>query len=89
MIYIQAWSVFCLRRMTNNGNLRTTYAAAVTTENDADAVSNEGGGGDVTRGEAGKGGAGSGAGGAGSGAGATVESTNSAGVATGSSESSE
>ena len=54
--------------MTNNGKRGTTYGAAVTTRNDADAASDEGGGGDVTRGEAGEGGAGNGAG-------ATVEST--------------
>ena len=58
------------------------YGAAATTRNDADAASDESGGGDVTRGEAGEGSLGSGAGGAGSeargagsGAGANVEST--------------
>ena len=59
MIYIQAWSVFCLRRMTNYGNNRTMYAAAMTIRNDADAASDKVGGGDVTRDEAGERGAGS------------------------------
>ena len=61
--------------MTNNGKRRSTYGAAVTTRNDAVAASDEDRKGNVTRGEAGEGGAASGAGGAGSGTGATVEST--------------
>ena len=52
--------------MTNNGKRRPTHGAAVTSRNDADATSDENGRGDVTRGEAGEGGAGSWAGGAGS-----------------------
>ena len=50
--------------MTNNGKHHSSYGAAVTTKNDADAASDEGGEGNITRGEAGEGGAGKGAGGA-------------------------